>query len=304
MNRPICYYDFNADNKIAKRNTLYATIFTAIMMIVEIIGGIIYNSMALLADGWHMSSHAFALGLAFVAYLLATKYNNDARFSFGTYKIEVLGGYTSAICLLGVAVFMAFHSIERILNPIQIAYKEAIIIAFVGLGVNLICAWLLKNDHNHVHHDHSHDHSHDKHSHDDINLKAAYIHIITDAMTSIFAIIALFGGMLFNAMWLDPIMGIVGSILVFIWAISLIKQSSKILIDATMDEHIVKKIIDSLDCLKKQIVLLDLHIFSVGKGKYGCIIALHTNTKISIQEIKKSLYKHSELVHISVEINH
>jgi cation diffusion facilitator family transporter len=301
-----CYsHNFDTSNPIAKKNTLYATIFTFVTMIVEIIGGLYYNSMALLADGWHMSSHVLALGIAYMAYVMATKYANDPRFNFGTFKIEVLGGYTSAILLLVVAFFMAYHSIERLFNPANIAYKEAISIAILGLIVNLICAWLLKDDHSHHHHGHDghhhHEHHHD-HNHDDMNLKAAYIHVLTDALTSVLAIIALIGGMLWGAAWLDPVMGIVGSVLVFVWAIGLIKQSAKILLDANMNDPIVQEVIDVINDLEQKVQIEDLHIFRVGKGKYGCILALNSDDKIDINHIKKELSIHEELVHITVEL--
>lgn len=289
-------HHFDTSNSIAQKNTLYATILTFVTMVVEIIGGYYYNSMALLADGWHMSSHVLALGMAYMAYVMANKYANDFRFNFGTYKIEVLGGYTSAILLLVVAFFMAFHSIERIFNPVDISYKEAIIIAIVGLIVNLICAWLLKDDHHH-HHGHDHEHCHD------INLKAAYTHVLTDALTSVLAIIALTGGMLWGASWLDPVMGIVGSILVFIWAVRLIKQSGKILLDATMDEPIVAEVIDVINSLEAKVIIEDLHLWRVGKDKYGCILTLSCENTVNINQIKKELSVHEELVHISIEVN-
>ncbi|MDO8454732.1 MAG: CDF family Co(II)/Ni(II) efflux transporter DmeF [Sulfurimonas sp.] len=291
-------HHFDSSNPIAKKNILYATIFTFMMMVVEIIGGLYYNSMALLADGWHMSSHVLALGMAYLAYVMANKYANDFRFNFGTYKIEVLGGYTSAILLLVVAFIMVYHSVERIFNPQNIAYKEAIIIAIVGLAVNLVCAWLLKDDHHH--HDHHHDHMHEHHH--DINLKAAYLHVLADALTSVLAIFALIGGMLWGADWLDPVMGIVGSVLVFIWAFGLIKQSGKILLDAQMDEPIVQEVIDVINTMEQKIEIDDLHIWRVGKGKYSCIISLNSKDSININDIKKQLLVHEELVHISVEI--
>ncbi len=295
-------HHFDTSNPIAQKNTLYATILTLITMVAEIIGGYYYNSMALLADGWHMSSHVLALGMAYMAYVMANKYANDFRFNFGTYKIEVLGGYTSAILLLVVAFFMALHSIERIFNPVDISYKEAIIIAIVGLIVNLICAWLLKDDHHHHHGDEYHHGRDHEHSHD-INLKAAYIHVLTDALTSVLAIVALTGGMLWGASWLDPVMGIVGSILVFIWAVRLIKQSGKILLDATMDEPIVGEVIDVINSLEAKVVIEDLHIWRVGKGKYGCILTLSCENTVNINQIKNELSIHEELVHISIEVN-
>jgi cation diffusion facilitator family transporter len=259
-------------------------------MLIEIMGGLYYNSMALLADGWHMSSHVLALGMAYMAYVMANKYANDFRFNFGTYKIEVLGGYTSAILLLVVAFFMVYHSIERLFNPANIAYKEAISIAVLGLIVNLICAWLLKDDHNH------HDHHHD------INLKAAYIHVLADALTSVLAIIALTSGMLWGADWLDPMMGIVGSALVFVWALGLIKQSGKILLDAEMDAPIVEDVIESINYLEQNLQINDLHIWKVGKGKYSCILSLSSDKDImDLDYLKKQLYHNHKLVHITIE---
>lgn len=295
-------HHFDTANPIAKKNTLYATLLTFVTMIVEIIGGLYYNSMALLADGWHMSSHVLALGMAYMAYVMANKYANDFRFNFGTYKIEVLGGYTSAILLLVVAFFMVYHSIERLFNPANIAYKEAILIAILGLVVNLICAWLLKDDHHH--HRHTHDHHHDHHHghHHDMNLKAAYIHVIADAFTSILAIIALTSAMLWGVDWLDPVMGIVGSILVFIWALGLIKQSGKILLDAEMDEPIVGDVIESINNLEENLQIRDLHIWKVGKGKYSCILSLNSDKNIiDLEYLKRQLAHNHKLVHITIE---
>jgi len=304
-------HNFDSSNPIAKKNTLYATLLTLVTMFVEIIGGLYYNSMALLADGWHMSSHVLALGMAYMAYVMANRYANDFRFNFGTFKIEVLGGYTSAILLLVVAFFMAYHSIERLFNPADIAYKEAIFIAILGLIVNLICAWLLKDDHNHDHghhhhhdnhHDHHHNHHHHHDHHHDMNLKAAYIHVLADAMTSVLAIIALTGAMLWGAVWLDPIMGIVGSVLVFVWAIGLIKQSGKILLDAEMDEPIVHDVIQSINSLEQNLKINDLHIWRVGKGKYSCILSLSSdNNDIDLDDLKKELSHSHKLVHITIE---
>lgn len=288
-------HNFDTTNPIAKRNTLYATLLTFVTMIVEIIGGYYYNSMALLADGWHMSSHVLALGLAYITYIMANRYANDIRFNFGTFKIEILGAYTSAILLLGVAVFMAYHSIERIFNPAHIAYKEAITIAIIGLIVNLICAWLLKDDNHHGHH---HEHTH----HHDMNLKAAYIHVLADALTSVLAITALIGGMLWGSSWLDPVMGIVGSVLVFVWALGILKQSSKILLDANMDDPVAQEVVDVINTLDQKVQIEDLHIFRVGKGKYGCILSLSSKNHIDINHIKEELSIHEELVHISVEV--
>jgi cation diffusion facilitator family transporter len=300
-------HSFDDTNSIAKRNTLYATILTFVMMIAEITAGMIFNSMALLADGWHMSSHALALGLSFFAYAMATKYKSDIRFSFGTYKIEILGAYTSAILLMEVAFFMAYHSIERFFNPVDISYKEAIFVAVLGLIVNLVCAWLLKDDHSHHHHGHDHhehEHHHHEHSHHhDMNLKAAYLHVLADALTSILAIIALFAGMLWGAAWLDPVMGIVGSVLVFVWALGLIKQSGKVLLDANMDSPVVSEIIEVIENSRVKAKITDFHVWHVGKGKYSCILCLDVDEDIDSDYFKKELQVHEELVHITIELN-
>ena len=291
-------HNFGADNKKAKKAVLYATILTFVVMFIEIIGGYIYNSMALLADGWHMSSHALALGIAFLAYILANRYASDTRFCFGTYKIEVLSSYTSAILLVLVAVFMAQHCIERLINPIEIAYKEAISIAFVGLLTNLVCAYLLRDSHDH-HHDHDHSHNH---THEDLNLKAAYLHILADALTSVLAIIALCGGMFFGIAWLDCVMGIFGSILVFVWALKLIKETCKILLDANMNDKIIEQITQSVQ--EVGLSIFDLHIFKVSKDKYALVLSLgRGKTNLNIESVKKLLMcKCEQLVHISVEM--
>ena len=286
-------HNFHSANLTAKKNTLYAMIITISMMIAEIIGGIYFNSMALLADGWHMSSHTLALGLAYFAYIMSNRYKSDARFSFGTYKMEILASYTSALSLLVIAFLMIYHSILKFINPESIAYKEAILIAIIGLMVNLICAWLLRS---------SHDHHHNHHHHDDLNLKAAYIHVLTDALTSILAIVALGFGLLFGADFLDPLMGIIGAILVLVWAIGLLKQSGKILLDANMNEPIVSEVVDILRLFRSDIEIKDLHLLKVANDKYTCIISLNSIDPIDINLIKNELSKHEELVHILVEI--
>ena len=181
------------------------------MMVLEIGSGYYYNSMALLADGWHMSSHALALGLSAAAYVAARRLSGDSRFAFGTWKIEVLAGYTSAIFLMLVACFMVIQSVERLLSPSVIQYEQAMGVAALGLMVNLVCAWLLKDGH----HGHDHDHHHHGHvEHDDLNLRSAYLHVVADAATSLLAIFALLGGMLWGFAWLDPAMGLVGAALI------------------------------------------------------------------------------------------
>ena len=295
---------FDEGNPLAERNTLRVVVITALMMGVEIAGGYAFNSMALLADGWHMSSHALAMGLSVLAYIVARRFASDGRFSFGTWKIEVLGGYTSAILLMLVAGLMLFQSVERLVSPSPIQYDQAIVIGIVGLLVNLACAWLLRGSHDQHHHggtsaEHLHHHPH----HEDLNLRAAYVHVIADAATSVLAIIALFGGRLWGASWLDPLMGIVGAGLVAVWALGLMRESGRVLLDAEMNAPVVAEIREAIEAGVVRAVISDLHVWRVGKGKYACIVGLHATADVSPDDVRRLLGVHEELVHVTVEVN-
>jgi cation diffusion facilitator family transporter len=295
---------FDEGDPLAEKNTLRVAILTATMMVIEIAGGWYYNSMALLADGWHMSSHTVAMGLSLLAYVCARKYAHDPRFSFGTWKIEVLGGYTSAIFLVMVAGLMIYQSLERLISPTIIHYEQAIAIAIVGLLVNLASAWMLKGGHHHDHaHGHAHHDHHDHHSHQDLNLRSAYLHVLADAATSVLAIIALFGGMLWGAGWLDPVMGLVGATLVSVWAYGLLRDTGRVLLDAEMGAPVVDEIREVIAASPLKAEISDLHVWRVGKGKYACILSLATDNDASPEYFKEQLSIHEELVHISVEIN-
>ena len=307
-------HSFTQGNPVAERRTRWVMWLTLVMMVLEIAGGWIFNSMALMADGWHMSSHAFALGLTVFAYRMAARYARDRRFAFGSWKMEILGGYTSALLLVGVAITMLVESVERMVNPLPIGYDEAIATAVLGLAVNLVSAWMLKDDHSHGHdhgpahthgssasagqaaHDHDHhahhpadanahdhDHAHATgHGHDDdaqgthadLNLRAAYIHVLTDAATSILAILALFGGKWWGASWLDPLMGIVGAVLVGVWAKGLLRDCARALLDAEMDNPLTERIARTLTRAAMPVKVLDLHLWRVANDKYACIVAL------------------------------
>lgn len=293
-------HQFNHVDAKAERNTRRVVFITAAMMVVEIAGGYWLNSMALLADGWHMSSHALAMGLSVMAYVFARRYAKDRRFAFGTWKIEILGGFSSALLLAVVAALMMIQSLERLFVPAAIHYDDAILIAMVGLGVNLLCAWLLKGEHGHSH-GHAHDHGHAGHHHD-VNLRAAYVHVIADAATSVLAIVALVGGKLYGAAWLDPVMGIVGSILVARWAVGLLRESGRILLDAEMDQPVVEEIRDVVKEHFPAAAVSDLHVWRVGRSSYACILGLVAATAINAEEVRRQLAVHEELVHVTVEV--
>jgi len=295
---------FDEGNPLAERNTRRAMWLTLAMMVVEIAGGWWFNSMAVLADGWHMSSHALALGTAAFAYSCARRYANDRRFAFGTWKIEILGGYTSAILLMGVALLMAFQSVERLFKPSPIHYEQAIAIAVVGLAVNLLCAWWLRDHHSHGH-DHHHDHDHHgrhHHHHHDLNQRSAYLHVIADAATSVLAIVALLGGMYFGAAWLDPVMGLVGATLVAVWAWGLIRDSGRVLLDAQMDAPVVDEIREAIEEGDVHARISDLHVWQVGRGKYACTAEVVTSGAIEPDVFHKALAVHEEIVHVTIEV--
>ncbi len=292
---------FDIRNPLAERSTRQVMWLTAIMMIVEIIAGTMLNSMALLADGWHMSSHALALGVSALAYALSRRLAADRRFAFGTWKVEVLGGYTSAVFLMGVAGYMGLESVTRLLHPAPIRFDEAIPIAAVGLIVNIVSAWLLSiggadHGHGHGHHgDSAHGHDHD------LNLRSAYVHVVADAATSVLAIVALVGGKYLGILWLDPVMGLAGTALVGSWAWSLLLTSGRVLLDAEMDAPVVQEVREVLETLPADVALRDLHVWRVGKGKYACIVSL-AGVDVTPADIRERLSIHEELVHVTVEV--
>jgi len=277
-------------------------------MVVEIAAGWFYNSMALLADGFHMSSHAVAIGLSAFAYAAARRHAKDPRYAFGTWKIEVLGGFASAIFLLGVVALMVYGSIERLITPEPIHYQEAMVIAVIGLVVNLVSARILgaAHHHGHEHGHHVHEHRADHHHHHDLNLKSAYIHVIADAATSVAAIAALAGGWLFGWSWLDPVMGIVGAVVVAIWAKGLIVETSKVLLDREMDHPVVDEIREVIAGRgsDSETVIADLHVWRVGKATYSCALSLVTHDeRLTPNRVREWLSIHEEIVHSTIEIH-
>jgi cation diffusion facilitator family transporter len=295
---------FDEGSAKAERSTRLVMWITAAMMLVEIVAGWWYNSMALLADGWHMSSHAVAIGLSALAYATARKYATDPRFAFGTWKIEVLAGFASAIFLLGVAVMMVVGSVERILQPQEIHYQEAMLVGVLGLLVNLVCAFLLGDAH---HHDHGHSHGHAHVHHHDLNLKSAYVHVIADAATSVLAIVALAGGWFYGWSWLDPVMGLLGAVLVAVWSKELIVQTGKVLLDREMDHPVVEEIREAVeaDQSKGRTRITDLHVWRVGKKVYSCALTVVTqDANLTPAEVRNRISVHEEVVHTTIEIHH
>lgn len=295
---------FNEGNPAAERGTRAVMWITAAMMVIEITSGWWFNSMALLADGWHMSSHAVAIGLSAFAYAAARHYSRDPRFAFGTWKIEILAGFASAIFLLGVAAMMIVGSVERILSPQPIEYQAAIIVAVLGLAVNIVCAMILGGAHDH-HHDHAHDQHHHHDHHTDLNLKSAYVHVLADAATSVLAIIALTGGWMLGWSWLDPVMGIVGAVLVALWAKNLLTETGKVLLDREMDHPVVQEIREVVEGGPEtgETRITDLHVWRVGKAQYACALSVITHdASLTPRQVREALSVHEEIVHATIEI--
>jgi cation diffusion facilitator family transporter len=294
---------FDTGNAAGERGTRWVLWITLLAMVVEIAAGWWFNSMALLADGFHMSSHALAIGLSVLAYAAARRHARDPRFAFGTWKIEVLGGFASAVLLLGVAALMAWASIERLLEPAPIRYREALLVAVLGLAVNLVSARILGAAHHHGHdpgpgHDHAHAH--------DLNLKSAYVHVLTDAATSVAAIVALAGGWWLGWAWLDPAMGLAGAVVIAFWARGLIVDTAKVLLDREMDHPVVDEIRDVIATrgAASDTLVTDLHVWRVGRATYACALTLVTHDEpLTPATVREWLAVHGEIVHSTIEIH-
>jgi cation diffusion facilitator family transporter len=300
---------FTTGSPIGERQTLIVTALTAVMMILEIVAGQFFNSMALFADGWHMGTHVVALGISALAYVLARRHAEDQRFTFGPAKIGPLGAYSSALILAGVAIFILVESVIRLLHPGPIQFTEAIVIACIGLSVNLTSAWLLKDSgHHHHHHGTGHDHGHENDRNHpttgrDINLRAAYLHVLADAATSLAAITALTLGKFLGLSWLDPVVGIAGAGVVGQWAYSLIRDSGRILLDREMYPESVNEVREAIEGDGDSRVA-DLHLLRVGLNEFAVIVAVVTdNPNRTPEEYKARLRQHAELAHLTIEIN-
>lgn len=275
--------------------TLIVIAITASMMVVEIAAGIAFGSMALLADGLHMGSHAVALGISAFAYIYARRHAYNERYSFGTGKVNTLGGYTGAILLAVFAAMMAFESIVRLINPIEIAFNQAIFVAVLGLIVNGASVFILDVGHNH-------DHDHHGHDHHDHNLKSAYLHVLADALTSLLAIFALLVGKYLGAIWMDPIMGIVGAILVARWSIGLLKSTSAILLDEQASEQTRSKIRKAIEADADNHIV-DLHLWTIGPGINAAIVSIVSRNPQQPDHYKRMISERTNLHHLSIEVH-
>jgi cation diffusion facilitator family transporter len=279
-----------------ERRTWLVVAITAIMMVGEIAAGSFFGSMALLADGWHMATHAAALGIAAAAYLFARQHARNSRFAFGTGKFGDLAAFSSAIILAMIAVQIAYESAVRLVHPVPIAYVEAILVAALGLGVNLVSAWLLRDTHDHDSHGHSHGHHH----HGDNNLRAAYVHVLADAATSILAILALVMAMLLHWVWADPAVGIVGSLVIASWAYGLIRDSGAVLLDVSADKNIEAIIRDRLETGGDRVT--DFHLWQVGPGHRAAVISIVSDNPLPPATYKRRLKGLRGLSHVTVEV--
>ncbi|GAB1260655.1 CDF family Co(II)/Ni(II) efflux transporter DmeF [Aurantivibrio plasticivorans] len=308
-------HSFQQDQKRpGEHKTLIVIAMTAIMMVIEVVAGLVFGSMALLADGLHMASHTVALGITYFAYWYARKHAHNPRYSFGTGKVNTLGGYTGAILLAGFALMMIWESAHRLIEPVPISFNQAIAVAVVGLVVNGLSVWVLgvhshdhddHHSHNHSHnhnHAHAHQHNHDHaHHHEDHNLKSAYLHVMADALTSVLAIVALVIGKYFGATWLDPIMGLVGAALVARWSWGLLKSTSAILLDEQASEASRRAVRDAIE--DDQTRVTDLHLWAVGPNIYcGLVSVVSTSPKTPL-DYRGLIPAHINIEHITIEVH-
>lgn len=288
--------------RAGEQRTIIVIIITALMMVVEIVAGILYGSMALLADGLHMASHAAALGITAFTYIYARRHANDARFSFGTGKVNALGAFSSAILLALFALMMAWESFHRLVNPVEIIFNQAILVAVIGLVVNGVSAVILGTSG----HDHPEHHEHDGHEHHanlhDHNLTAAYFHVLADALTSVLAIVALLTAKYFGTIWMDPLMGVAGAILVARWSVGLLRMSGGVLLDRQAPESIRNDIIKSIekdgDCR-----VADLHLWSIGPDVYALVMSIVAHAPATPDHYKARIHSSKTIAHVSIEVH-
>jgi len=284
-----------------ERKTWAVIAICTAMMLAEIVGGWWFGSVALIADGLHMSTHAGALLIAALAYTCSRLYANDARLTFGTGKFGDLAAFTSAIALAMIALLIGYESADRLLHPVPIAFNQAIPIAVVGLGVNLLSAYLLRDDHDHHHgHVHEHDHPHAHHVHRDHNLRAAFVHVMADAAVSVLVIFGLVAGRQFGWLWMDPIMGLVATIVILSWSWTLIRSAGLILLDVCPDPSLSRKIAARLEQGSDRVS--DLHLWRLGPGHLGAVISIVSHDPRTPEQYKKRLSGLPGLSHVTIEV--
>ena len=306
------HHAWGSDRSASARRTHAVIVITLLTMVAEIAAGAWWQSMALLADGWHMGTHAAAIGVAALAYALTRRWAGDARFSLGPWKVEVLGAYSSALLLGVVAIAIAAESLLRLASPRVVDYEPALWVAAIGLAVNLVCARLLhapatphRDDHadHHDHHTHAHDHGHG-HSHaaGDLNLKAAYLHVLADAATSVLAIGALLAGKYAGLVWLDPAMGLVGAALIAWWSRGLLAHTAKILLDREMDNPLAAQMRQRLEG-DSDARVADLHLWRVGDQQFAAHATLVADVPLEADAYRARVADLPALVHLSIEVN-
>jgi cation diffusion facilitator family transporter len=286
------------DCSAAERRTRLVIVITGMMMVVEIIAGFLSNSMALLADGWHMATHVTAFLITAAAYYFSRRFSSDPLHSFGTAKIGVLGGFASAVVLSVVALLMAAESIHRLFVPLSIHFNEAIGIAVLGLVVNLVCAMIFSH-----HRRNDHPPAAEQHQHD-LNLRAAYLHVLADAFTSVTAIGALTAGKFLTWTWLDPVVGVAGSVVVLAWSYTLIRDTSGILLDRTPASSDLPNAIRRSVESDGDSLVTDLHVWQVGVGKFAAIISIVAHEPKTADDYRDLLRDYRDLVHVTIETQH
>jgi cation diffusion facilitator family transporter len=288
-----------------ERRTWLVVGLTAAMMVAEIVAGTVFGSMALVADGWHMSTHAAALAIAALAYRFARVHAHDPRFSFGTGKVGELAAFSSAIILSIVALLIGFESLMRIMAPVPIRFGEATVVAVIGLMVNLASAWLLAGDHGHHHHDHDHGDHHEHHDHDhhggDTNIRAAYLHVLADALTSVLAIVALLAGRFYGWAWLDPVMGIVGAVVIARWSWGLVRSAGATLLDTVPSDGLARAVRERIEASGDRVS--DLHLWRLGPGHAGLILSVVSDEPQSPDAYKARLAGMPGLSHVTIEVH-
>jgi cation diffusion facilitator family transporter len=284
-----------------ERRTWLVVGLTAVMMVAEIVAGTIFGSMALVADGWHMSTHAAALTIAALAYRFARKHAHDSAFAFGTGKLGELAGFASAIILALISLLIGYESVVRLLSPVAIHFSEAIVVAAFGLAVNLVSAWLLFDDHHHAHHAFADEHPHHHaHAHHDTNLRAAYVHVLADALTSVLALVALLAGQFYGWVWLDPVIGIVGAVVIARWSIGLMRSAGAVLLDVVPSDDTASLIRTRLETGGDRVA--DLHLWRLGPGHAGLIVSVVSDHPQPPAIYKRRLAGIQGLSHVTVEV--